>query len=237
MWKLLTIFGLFSGLAQAQYLDGPIGLQKKTFREIMPKDVVKLYDQNISELKKLDIAKKALNIGDKIPDFKIMLGGEEHSISEVYEAGPLILKFYHGGWCERCVADLKAYERMNADFKKAGAQILGISPDDDKVSMETRTKNGISYDLIQDADLFAAKELGLTYEASPKVEKHLKDNGLEMAKYLSPTDKKNILVPATYVITKQGVVAFAYVDADYRTKADPKVVLDVVKNLPKKAKK
>lgn len=231
MFKLLTIFCLLVNFAYAQFLEGPLLLKKKTFNETMPKEVVELYEQNIKELKVLGIEKKALKVGDRVPEFEVSLAGKKYPISSIYAAGPLVLKFYRGGWCGYCMTELKHYEKMNADFKKAGSQILAISPDTEEVSQKTRSQNGLSFDLVSDEGHGIAKKFGLVYELNPKIEKHMKDNGIDLTQYQGPEDKKNLNIPATYVITKDGRIAFSHVDADYRTRAEPSLVLEAVKKV------
>lgn len=232
MIKFLSVVLLFLQTAHADFLNGPLSLQKKTFTETMPKDVVKLYEQNIKELKALGIEKKALKVGDKVPMFDVTLGGKKYSIDKIYAAGPLVLKFFRGGWCGYCMTELKYYQKMNNDFKKEGSQILALSPDTDKKNKETRSKNGLEFDVVSDPGHEIAKKFGLVYEMDSKIVEHMKENKIDIAQYQGD-DKADLSIPATYVITKDGKIGFSHVDADYRTRAEPAVVLEAVKKLKK----
>lgn len=230
MLRFFIMFSLMLNAAHAQRLNDVLSMKKKTFTETMPKDVVEVYEQNVKDMKAMGIEKKALKVGDNIPEFKLSLGGKEYSIRDVYERGPLVLKFYRGGWCGYCMAELKHYNKMNEDFKKAGAQILAISPDTQDISNQTRSKNGIAFDLLSDPGHAIAKQFGLVYDLDSKVAETLKKSGVDLAQYQGD-DKADLSVPATYVVTKEGKIAFSYVDADYRKRAEPAVVLDAVKKL------
>ena len=43
-------------------------------------------------------------------------------------------------------------------------------------------------------------------------------------------------MPATYVIDKKGIIRYAFVEADYRLRADPKVIVGELKKIKAKAK-
>lgn len=237
MLRWLLTFSLLTNFAFAQVsLGEALSSKQKTFREQMPKDVVDLYDKNIKEMKMAGLEKKALKVGDKAPDAPIKIGGKDHTLSEIYNYGPLVLKFYRGGWCSYCMTELKHYEKVNKEFQEAGAQIVAVSPDTDEVSKKTRAKNNISFDLVGDPKLELGKAFGLVYQVDSKVAENLKENGIDLAAYQGNNDK-NLFIPATYVISKEGKIVFSYVDADYRKRADPEVVINAIRELKKVKKK
>ena len=232
MLKFFALMLLVTNFAYAQHLGDVLSIKKKTFTETMPKDVVELYEQNVKDMKAMGIEKKALKVGDKIPDFKLSLGGKIYSISDVYARGPVILKFYRGGWCGYCMAELKYYSNMYGDFTKANTQIIGISPDTQDISNKTRSKNEIKFDLLSDPGHEIAKQFGLVYDLDSKVAQQLKKSGIDLAQYQGD-DKADLSVPATYLVNKDGKIAFSFVDADYRKRAEPKVVLEAAQKVNK----
>ena len=48
---------------------------------------------------------------------------------------------------------------------------------------------------------------------------------------LNGDDSFTLPLPATYVIDQDGVIIYAYVNADYRLRADPEDVLEVLEDL------
>ena len=213
-----------------QALGEALSQQKKTFSQKMPKDVVDLYENNIKELKATGLDKQALNVGQKVPDVSVVLDGKTIPLSRIYGVGPLVLKFYRGGWCPYCMTELKHYEKMNADFKKNGAQIIALAPDTANEIRNTKTKNSLSYDVVADDHHVIARKFGLVYKVDPKVVENLKKSGIDLSVYQGHSEHE-LSIPATYVINKDGRVEFAYVDADWRQRAEPSTVLDAVKAL------
>jgi peroxiredoxin len=237
MIKLLLCFLLLSVAAFAADVDrasGSLGealsQQEKTFSEKMPKDVVELYQSNINDQKKAGITKKALKVGDKVPAFNIMLNGKSTPISSVYAKGPIVLKFYRGGWCPYCMIELKHYDQLDADFEQANSQILAFSPDTTEVTTQTVSKNELSFDVFSDKNHEISRKFGLVYKVDQKIVDGLKKGGIDLSVYQG-NGNNELAIPATYVVDKTGKIAFSFVDVDYRKRAEPSEVLKVVKAL------
>lgn len=235
MGKFLLILSLMIGAINvfAQPLGEALSQRKKTFSEKMPKEVVELYEQNIKDLKASGLEKQALKVGDKVPEVDIKLGGEKYPLKNVYTTGPLVLKFYRGGWCPYCLTELAHYQKHFSEFKKAGSQVLAFSPDAPDQVEKTKKTHKYDFDILSDDDLALARKFGLVYKLDPKVVAQLKKDGIDLSVYQGH-DKNELVIPGTFVINTEGRIVFAFVDADYRVRAEPEQVLKVVKTLPKK---
>lgn len=236
MVNLVLGFILLIGQGFAQSGNASLGealsQKRKTFSEKMPKEVVQLYQNNIKELKAAGLEKQALKVGDKAPEVMINIKGEKHPLSHIYASGPVVLKFYRGGWCPYCMAELKHYDQMFDQFKKEGSQILAFSPDTEVMSKKTETTNDLSFDVLSDGGHAIARKFGLVYKLDQKVVDQLKKDGIDLSVYQG--NKNNELsIPGTFVVGKDGKIAFAYVDADWQKRAEPESVLKVVKSLKK----
>lgn len=213
-------------------LGEALSQKKKTFTQTMPKEVVELYDQNIKDLKAAKLDKQSVKVGAKAPEVEVTLAGKKHPLSHIYAAGPLVVKFYRGGWCPYCMTELKHYQNLYPEFKKAGAQILALAPDTNTEIAKTTSTHSLSFDVVSDEGLAIARKFGLVYKLDQKVVDQLKKNGIDLSVYQG-NNNNELAIPATFVIGKDGKVAFAFVDADYRVRAEPAQVLQVVKALKK----
>ncbi len=227
---LLLSFSHAASEGASSTLGEALSQKKKTFTQKMPKEVSALYEANIKELKESGLDKQSLKVGDKAPEVQVNLGGEKHPLSHIYAAGPVVIKFYRGGWCPYCMTELKHYQAMFPEFKKAGAQILAIAPDTAAEITKTRTTHALSYDVVSDEGHAIAKKFGLVYKLDQKVVDQLKKNGIDLSIYQG-NNNNELAIPGTFVVGKDGKIAFAYVDADYRVRAEPAQVLKVVKAL------
>lgn len=213
-------------------LGEALGQQKKTFTEKMPKDVVDLFERNVQDMKGSGLEKKALTVGKKVPDASINLNGTKVSLRQIYGRGPLVLKFYRGGWCRYCMTELKHYDSIYNEFKEAGAQIIALAPDTEKMTKKTRSLHELDFDVVSDKGHELARKFGLVYKADDKIVEALKKNGIDLSVY-QENGSHELSIPATYVIDRDGTIAFSFIDADYRVRAEPSDVLKAVKALKK----
>ena len=76
----------------------------------------------------------ALKVGDKAPDFITTgaVGGKEFKLhlADQLKKGPVVLYFFPKAFTSGCTAEAHAFSESIGDFKKAGAQVIGMSADD-----------------------------------------------------------------------------------------------------------
>ena len=75
----------------------------------------------------------ALPIGAKAPDFTTTgaVGGKAFKLhlAQQLKKGPVVLYFFPKAFTSGCTAEAHAFSDSIADFKKAGAQVVGMSAD------------------------------------------------------------------------------------------------------------
>src|SRR6476469_2056624 len=78
-------------------------------------------------------ASAALKVGDKAPDFTTTgaIGGKPFKVhlADQLRKGPVVLYFFPKAFTSGCTAEAHAFSESIADFKKAGAQVIGMSAD------------------------------------------------------------------------------------------------------------
>jgi len=79
-------------------------------------------------------ASAALPLGAKAPDFTTTgaVGGKPFKLhlADQLKKGPVVLYFFPKAFTSGCTAEAHAFSDSIADFKKAGAQVVGMSADD-----------------------------------------------------------------------------------------------------------
>ena len=138
----------------------------------------------------------ALKVGAKAPDFTTTgaAGGKPFKLRLAKELrkGPVVLYFFPKAFTSGCTAEAHAFSEAIGDFKKAGAQVIGMSADDLKTLHD-----------------FSAKECRSAFPvatATPEIQK-----GYDVAWAAHP----GITTRTSYVIGRNGKVAMVHDDLNF----------------------
>jgi peroxiredoxin Q/BCP len=126
----------------------------------------------------------AVQDGDKAPDFELPTeNGETLRLSKLIKAGgkPVALYFYPKDDTSGCTAEAKDFTRLAADFKRAGVEVIGISPDSPESHQKFARKYDLKVRLAADADKAAANAYGVWVEKSMYGRKYM---GVERSTFL-----------------------------------------------------
>lgn len=156
------------------------------------------------------------------------LNGNSVNLASITANKPSVIFFYRGGWCPFCNAQMGQLKAIEQDLINMGFQLVGISPDSPEALNASLTKQKLDYILLSDAKLEAMRAFGLAYFTSAKTTKTYQSK-LQVNNQLwknSDGDERLVLpVPAIYIIDKNGLVHFQYVNPNYKVRADPKLIL------------
>jgi len=179
----------------------------------VPRQVVAQFIAAIKEQIASGKSEHALKAGDAVPSFKLSdHNGASVSLSLLLARGPLVISFYRGTWCSYCNTQLRALEAARADIEARGASIVAVSMQNEAYSSKTVAENHLGFSSLIDADGQVAADFGLRYG-------------------LSGEAGWSLLMPACYVIARDGVVAYAEVNPDYTHRAEPKDLLPILDQL------
>ncbi len=197
---------------------------KATFAQKNDAATVAAYEKGIEELRAAGLERNALKSGDLAPDFTLPdATGKPVSLSERLKAGPVVLKFYRGGWCPYCNLELRAYQKALPELAAVGAQLIAISPESPDNSLSTREKNALAFSVVTDAAGKIAGDYRLAFQLSPELKAIYRSRGRDLAEWNG--GDWTLPVPGTFVIGTDGRVALAHVDADYRSRLEPQTAV------------
>ena len=138
----------------------------------------------------------ALKVGSKAPDFTTMgaVGGKDFKIhlAEQLKKGPVVLYFFPKAFTSGCTAEAHAFSESIGDFKKAGAQVIGMSADDLKTLHDFSTKECRSAFPVATATSDTQKAYDVAWAAHP-----------------------GITTRTSYVIDRKGNIVMVHDDLDF----------------------
>jgi peroxiredoxin len=115
-----------------------------------------------------------------------------------------------------------------------GYQILAISPDRPEKLAQSRGKHSLSYKLLSDSEMTAARAFGIAYQVDEKTVEALDGFGVDLGDY-SGKEHHVLPVPAVFLVGTDGAIDFQYVNPDYKIRLNPQVLLAAAKaELPEK---
>jgi peroxiredoxin len=192
--------------------------------------VVVAYEKGIAELRAAGLERNALKRGDLAPEFTLPdATGKPVSLAARLRDGPVVLKFYRGGWCPYCNLELRAWQRALPELHALGAQLVAVSPETPDNSLSTQEKNALTFTVLTDAGNEAAGAYRLAFRLSPELQALYKSRGRDLAEWNG--GDWTLPVPGTFVIGGDRRLALAHVDADYRTRLEPSAAVEAVRKL------
>jgi peroxiredoxin len=212
-------------------LEEELGAFKTEFSRTAPPGRAALYEAKIEELRADFASATAINVGDTAPDFAIPnAAGKSIVLMDLLKSGPVVLTFYRGGWCPYCNIQLRAYQSVLPQISALGARLVAISPQLPDNSLDTVNKNTLTFDVLSDVGNEVARSYGLVYSLPDEIRAALRSNNKALPS-INGDESWELPVPATYVIARDGLVALAYIEVDYRKRLEPEALLRCLKSL------
>jgi peroxiredoxin Q/BCP len=101
-----------------------------------------------------------LRQGQKAPSFRLASDAGESVALEDFRGKPVVLYFYPKDDTPGCTREACAFRDTQAQIRKTGAVVLGVSPDSVASHEKFRDKYKLSFPLLSDADKQVAKTYG-----------------------------------------------------------------------------
>jgi peroxiredoxin Q/BCP len=122
-----------------------------------------------------------LTIGDKAPEFTLQSGSGETVKLRDFKGKPVILYFYPKDNTSGCTKQACDFRDMQPAIRKAGAVVLGVSPDSVASHEKFAAKFDLPFALLADPDHAVAEKYGVWVEKSMYGRKYM---GIERTTFL-----------------------------------------------------
>ncbi|WP_105382469.1 thioredoxin-dependent thiol peroxidase [Neorhizobium alkalisoli] len=107
-----------------------------------------------------------LAIGDIAPDFELPRDGGGTASLRAFLGKPVVVYFYPKDDTEACTKEAISFTALLPEFEKAGAAVIGVSPDSVKKHDKFAKKHALSVILGSDEDTAIANLYGVWKEKS-----------------------------------------------------------------------
>jgi len=211
-------------------LQRALDARKRDFARHAPAQKQADYEAGVRAVAESGVLDDAINVGDEAPDFALPNAvGETVQLSDALADGPVVLTWYRGGWCPYCNLTLRALQEALAAFRAEGATVMALSPERPDHSLSTAEKLKLEMEVLSDIGQEVAREYGLVFDLTPAVQQHL-EAAFGLAAH-NGDDGTTLPLAATYVIDPGGIVRYAFLDPDYRRRAEPQAILEALQAL------
>jgi peroxiredoxin Q/BCP len=124
---------------------------------------------------------KTLKVGDKAPEFSLESGTGETVKLKDFKGKPVILYFYPKDNTSGCTKQACDFRDTQPAITKAGAVVLGVSPDSVASHEKFAAKFELPFTLLSDPDHALAEKYGVWVEKSMYGRKYM---GIERTTFL-----------------------------------------------------
>lgn len=184
----------------------------------------KVFEEGIQAVLNDGTLQAAKQVGDTAPNFSLQNAtGKTIELKDYLAQGKVILTWYRGGWCPYCNLQLRHMQNELPNFKAKGANLIALTPEVPDKSLSTTEKNELQFEVLSDVGNSVAKEYGLVFKLIPEVAK-IYQKAFDLHGF-NGDESDELPLAATYVIDQEGKITYAFLDFDYRNRAEPKDIL------------
>lgn len=204
--------------------------RKTNFNKKASESTKKIYQEGLNAVVESNILKSAKNIGDSAPNFILKNAlGKEVSLEDYLQKGPVVLVWYRGGWCPYCNINLSYLQEELANIKAEGANLVALTPELPDKSISTTEKHHLEFEILSDIGNKVAKEYGVVYKLTDEVAQ-IYNEKFNLNQHNGDTSDE-LPLAATYIINTEGEIEYAFLDADYRNRAEPNEITAFLKKM------
>jgi peroxiredoxin Q/BCP len=124
---------------------------------------------------------KTASLGHKVPTFSLPASGGTHWKLADAAGRKLVVYFYPKDNTSGCTSEGEAFRDLHAKFRKAGAEVIGISPDSVASHDRFIAKYGFPFALLADEEKVACRLFDVWKEKSMYGRKYM---GVERSTFL-----------------------------------------------------
>ncbi len=223
---------LADALARARELDGSLQQRLASYSDAI-RELHPAYASAADELvARLDISKAGASapaLGEPMPPFLLPDdSGQLVSLEELVESGPAAVMFHRGHWCPWCRISFSALARVQEEVALLHSRVVAIVPERQEFAAAFKADARSLFPVLSDVDNGYALVLNLAIWVGPDLERLLTDLGRVLPQYQG-NDAWMLPIPAAFVIDREGVVRYRFLDPDFRRRIDINQLIEALR--------
>lgn len=198
-------------------------------RKLVQPERMEVSERAVAELFSSGIEERILPVGASAPEFALNnSSGRLVRSADLLALGPLVVNFFRGRWCPYCVTELEAWRDLYPRLREAGALLVAISPQTERQSDFMVGQHALLFPVLSDPGCTLAGQFDLAYTV-PEYMREYYRSILVNIPFVNGDESWRLILPATYVIGRDGTVLYACAYADHRVRPEPEEVLSAVR--------
>ncbi|MGB7546354.1 MAG: peroxiredoxin-like family protein [Terracidiphilus sp.] len=194
-------------------------------RQLVQAERLAVGERAVEELFLSGIEDRILPVGALAPEFELNdANGKLVHSADMLALGPLVIKFFRGRWCSYCVTELEAWRDLYGQIREHEALMVAIGPQTARQSDFMAGQHGLPFPVLTDPGCALAEQFGLVYTVPPYHREYYMSIMINLP-FINGEKSWRLPLPATYVIGREGRVAFAEAHADFRVRPEPEEAL------------
>ena len=194
------------------------------------------FSQAVFALDRTVIADSAENVtpllnGQTAPSTTLKTAdGSPVSLKALTMQKPSIVLFYRGGWCPYCNRQLSELKAIEQELVDMGYQVLAISPESPSRLQEQKLETEFAVTLLSDESLETIRQFGVGFYVPNKTSQLYKEKmNIDLTK--DDIARSVLPAPAIFIVDKEGLIQFNYVNPNYTVRPSAELLLNVAKAL------
>lgn len=214
---------LSEAFEQICLMDGPLNVRLAAYADKLRElnfPFAEAYDNLVARLMAGEVGSAAPKVGDFMPPFVLPSHtGQLVGLEELTAKGPVVISLNRGHWCPFCKIELRTIAAYHREISALGAEVVSILPDRQKFIRPLAADTAGSLSILTDIDNGYALSLGLVMWLGDKIKELMKGRGIDL-EAIQGNEGWYVPLPATFVVSKHGLVTARHVDPEFRTRMD-----------------
>ena len=218
---ILAVICTFRGAGPAE----PLVLVPAIFSGVMGSAILWLLSQR--KIPKGDLQVK---VGDKLLPFASTSSDGMSFNSQDLLGKRTLFKFFRGGWCPYCSAELQSFNGLLPDLEKYDVNVVALSKDSVADAAIHKARDHLNFSLLSDPNLDVIKQFGVEHHKALGQSQNTKTlvGGIPFG--LSPFSFKTMAIPTSLLVDEDGIIQWIDQTDDYRLRSNAERVMGAVKS-------